>query len=174
MTHRPYPDPDRALHQLKRGRIPEPPRCPACAHPVNRHAIEDGQRVCRWAPGPISCRDCAELYARVPGLAAIAALSRALAYGTGPQVLIVDPGGTGDRTTVRAVPEPAWRAGRDFEAQMDRLVAQVSQTGKTAITAAMAERAVKAGEHVHVVGRDGIRCVNGDPTCSRWSKGQIR
>ncbi|WDO09933.1 hypothetical protein ME763_32100 [Streptomyces murinus] len=172
MTYRPAPDVNRALHQLKRSQLPEPPRCPVCAHSVLRHATEGERPVCSAGQGLVSCRDCAE--SCTPAVAAIANLGRVLAYGVDRLVLIVDPGGTRDRTAVRAVPEPAWRAGRDFEAQMDRLVAQVRQTGKTAITAAMAERAVKAGEHVHVVGRDGIRCVNGDPACSLWSKGEVR
>ncbi|MGP4085469.1 hypothetical protein [Streptomyces sp. KR55] len=44
------------------------------------------------------------------------------------------------------------------------------QTGKAAITAAIVDEAVKAGEHVHVAGRDGVRCAGGDDACSVPSK----
>lgn len=39
------------------------------------------------------------------------------------------------------------------------------KTGRTAVTTALAAQAVKAGEHVHVAGTDGIRCAGGDDTC---------
>jgi hypothetical protein len=39
------------------------------------------------------------------------------------------------------------------------------RTGKTAITAAIVDQAVKAGEHVHVTTRRGVRCHGGDGDC---------
>ncbi|MEI5520685.1 hypothetical protein WB388_08725 [Streptomyces brasiliscabiei] len=40
------------------------------------------------------------------------------------------------------------------------------RTGRTAITAAIVDQAVKADHHVHVAGRDGVRCYGGAPACS--------
>ncbi|MCI3277503.1 hypothetical protein [Streptomyces cylindrosporus] len=39
-------------------------------------------------------------------------------------------------------------------------------TGKAAIIEAIVDQAVKAGEHVHVAGHDGVRCAGGDDTCT--------
>ncbi|MEV6791277.1 hypothetical protein AB0M87_04580 [Streptomyces sp. NPDC051320] len=41
--------------------------------------------------------------------------------------------------------------------------------GKSAITAALTKEAVAAGEHVHVAGRDGMRCAGGDDDCTTLS-----
>lgn len=131
MSHRPYPDVDRARHQLERGHAPEPPRCPACTHFVSRHALEDGQPVCTRGQGLISCRDCAELWARTPAVAALVNFGIAFRHGTGRHVLTEQP----------------------------------RRTGKTATTAAIVDEAVKAGEHVHVAGRDGTRCAGGEAAC---------
>ena len=56
------------------------------------------------------------------------------------------------------------------EWQKRLVTAAAKQTGKTAITTAIVDQAVKAGHHVHVAGRDGVRCVGGDPACSQPSK----
>ncbi|MEU8906995.1 hypothetical protein [Streptomyces mirabilis] len=40
------------------------------------------------------------------------------------------------------------------------------QIGKSAIVAAITDQAVKAGEHVHVATRRGVRCAGGDSDCS--------
>lgn len=40
------------------------------------------------------------------------------------------------------------------------------QAGRSGITAAIVDQAVKAGEHVHVAGRDGVRCLGSDGTCT--------
>lgn len=40
------------------------------------------------------------------------------------------------------------------------------RTGRAALSAAIAEQAVKDGEHVHVAGRDGVRCAGGDAECA--------
>ncbi|MET7776299.1 hypothetical protein ABZU94_10520 [Streptomyces mirabilis] len=48
-----------------------------------------------------------------------------------------------------------------------RLVtATAKQTGKAAIVAAITDQALKAGEHVHVATRRGVRCAGGDEACS--------
>lgn len=61
-----------------------------------------------------------------------------------------------------------------LEAAFSRLgrafTARPRQTGKAAITAAIADQAVNAGERVHVASRDGVRCAGGDLTCSLPSK----
>ncbi|MET9122986.1 hypothetical protein [Streptomyces sp. NPDC004528] len=121
MNYRPYPRVRRALHQLERGRVPAPPCCPICDHPVNRHAIEDGQRVCTQGLGRISCRDCAELRARMPAVAGITSFAMAWHHGTGRRILVEHP----------------------------------RRSGKAAIVEAILDQAVKAGEVVHVAGRDG-------------------
>lgn len=41
------------------------------------------------------------------------------------------------------------------------------RSGRTAITTAITDQAVKDGEHVHVATRDGIRCAGGDDDCTR-------
>ncbi|MEW2250417.1 hypothetical protein AB0907_24120 [Streptomyces sp. NPDC006975] len=128
MNYRPYPSAARALAQVKRGRIPEAEPCRVCGHRVDRHAIEDGERVCTRGAGLISCRDCAELWARMPASAALLEFGRVFRFGSRPQVLTEHP----------------------------------RRTGKTAITAALTDQAVTAGAHVHVAGRDGVRCAGGD------------
>lgn len=129
MNYRPYPNRDRALAQVERR--PEPPRCPICDHPVNRHALEGEQRVCTRGQGLISCRDCAELRARIPTVAALMEFGRAMKYGTHHRLLVTQP----------------------------------RRAGKTTIVKAIADQAAKAGEHVHVATRDGVRCAGGDPAC---------
>jgi hypothetical protein len=74
--YRPYPNTDRALRQVQRH--PEAPACPACHHPVAVHATEAGERVCTRGEGRISCRECAELWARMPAIAALADFGRIL------------------------------------------------------------------------------------------------
>lgn len=132
MNHRPYPRVDRAVHQAERGRVPDPPRCLICNHFVNRHALEDGQRVCSLGEGPISCRDCAELWARTPAVAGLMNFGMMLRHGSGRRAIIEHP----------------------------------RKTGKSAIVAAITDQAVKAGEHVHVATRRGVRCAGGDDACS--------
>ncbi|MFJ2719399.1 hypothetical protein [Streptomyces sp. NPDC087437] len=132
MNHRPYPRVDRARHQVERGRAPEPTRCPACNHFVSRHALEDGQPVCTRGKGLVSCRDCAELWARMPASAAMLEFGRILRHGSARLVLVEHP----------------------------------RRAGKTAAAAAVVDQAVKAGGHVHVAGRDGVRCAGGDDACS--------
>lgn len=92
MNYRPYPDIDRALAQLERGRAPEP------QHPFLAW-IDEHLRT---------------------GLA-------------------------------------DW--------QKPLVVAAAKRTGKSAITAAIVDQAVKAGEHVHVDTRRGVRCHGGDGGC---------
>jgi hypothetical protein len=55
-----------------------------------------------------------------------------------------------------------------FHETMRRLTEALGprRTGKAAITAAVVDAAVKAGEHVHVAGRDGVQCAGGDDDCS--------
>ncbi|SMF86396.1 hypothetical protein [Streptomyces sp. Amel2xC10] len=45
---------------------------------------------------------------------------------------------------------------------LNRTLTWPKHAGKSAITAAIADQAVKAGQHVHVAGRDGVRCHGGD------------
>ncbi|MFD1656975.1 hypothetical protein ACFSL4_01675 [Streptomyces caeni] len=92
MNYRPYPDVNRALHQARRGRLPQTPE-PRLWNPVATTAHDLGEAL-----------------------------------------------------------RAAFKHPR--------------RTGKTAITAAIAEQAVKAGEHVHVAGRDGMRCAGGDDACT--------
>lgn len=87
MNYRPYPATQRALNQLERGRAPEPTRCPICDHPVHHHATENGQPVCSRGRGLISCRDCAELWARMPAVAGLVDFGIALRHGTGPHLI---------------------------------------------------------------------------------------
>ncbi|WP_435244936.1 hypothetical protein [Streptomyces tendae] len=103
MNFRPYPDPDRALAQVKRGRLPEP-----------RSALFV------WIDEHIA-----------------------------PEVQLTD----WQRAFVKAFP------------------GLVRRTGKTAITEAIVDQAVKAGEHVHVAGHDGVRCAGGDDACPVPGKG---
>lgn len=111
MNHRPYPRRGRALAQVARGRVPEPPLCPLCQHPVPRHASEDGQPVCTRGQGRISCRDCAELWARMPMVAAMANFGIAFHHGTEPHRLVVEqPRKAGKLAVVRAVVVQTWRA----------------------------------------------------------------
>ncbi|MEU9208521.1 hypothetical protein AB0D27_11345 [Streptomyces sp. NPDC048415] len=44
-------------------------------------------------------------------------------------------------------------------------LSHAKRTGKSAITAAIVDEAVLAGEHVHIAGRDGMRCAGGDQAC---------
>ncbi|MEV6296259.1 hypothetical protein AB0M41_38890 [Streptomyces sp. NPDC051896] len=101
MNYRPYPEADRALAQVKRGRLPELPRPPVIASLAQLQAyVESGE------------------FAR-----------RMLAIG------------------------------ETFSAVLAR------RSGKSAITAAIVDQPVKAGEHVHVAGRDGVRCAGRDQAC---------
>lgn len=40
------------------------------------------------------------------------------------------------------------------------------RTGRSALTAALVDQAVKAGEHVHIASLDGVRCVGEGQTCA--------
>lgn len=111
MSYRPYPRVRRALHQQARGRVPAPPCCPICDHPVNRHALEERQRVCTRGPGRISCRDCAELWARMPAAAAFANFGMMLRHGSGRQALNEHPRKAGKSAIVAAIVEQAVNAG---------------------------------------------------------------
>lgn len=132
MNHRPYPDTARALAQVKRARLPAPPSCPICFHPVTRHATDDGQPVCTRGPGLVACRDCAEAWARTPAVAVLMEFGRTVRYGTGRQMLVIEP----------------------------------RRAGKTAAVRAITEQAVKAGAHVHVASRGGVRCAGGAPNAA--------
>ncbi|MFF8406932.1 hypothetical protein ACF06P_35555 [Streptomyces sp. NPDC015684] len=115
MSHRPYPHVYRALAQVERGRLPKPPLCPICKHPVCHHASEAGRPVCTRGPGLIACRDCAELRARTPDAAALVDFGRALFYGTTRRYLLVEePRRTGEPVLVHAVIGPAMKAGGVF------------------------------------------------------------
>jgi hypothetical protein len=99
VNYRPYPDVDRALNQVERGRLPEPPS-PLLAW------IDEAMaplRLTDWQKAFVEC----------------------------------------------------WA-----EISLPKL------NGRSTITAALADQAVKAGEHVHVAGRDGMRCAGGDDTCA--------
>lgn len=111
MNHRPYPMVDRTLHQLARGRVPDPPRCPTCDHFVNRHALEDGQRVCSLGTGLIPCRDCAELWARSPALAGFMTFGMILRAGSGRRVLAEHPRRAGKSAIVAAIADQAVQDG---------------------------------------------------------------
>ncbi|MFJ8348964.1 hypothetical protein ACIQ9J_21910 [Streptomyces sp. NPDC094153] len=112
MNHRPYPNADRARHQVERGRVPEPTRCPVCDHHVSRHALEDGQPVCTRGKGPVSCQDCAELWARMPAVAAMAEFGRTLRHGAVRLVLVDHPRRAGKSAAAAAVADQAVKAGR--------------------------------------------------------------
>ncbi|MFJ1653492.1 hypothetical protein ACIOC2_19305 [Streptomyces sp. NPDC088337] len=112
MNHRPYPNADRARHQVERGRAPEPTRCPVCDHHVSRHALEDGQPVCTRGKGPVSCQDCAELWARMPAVAAMAEFGRTLRHGTARLVLVDHPRRAGKSAAAAAAVDQAVKAGR--------------------------------------------------------------
>ncbi|MFF3884068.1 hypothetical protein [Streptomyces sp. NPDC001914] len=112
MSHRPYPRRGRALAQVERGRVPEPPLCPICQHPVPRHATEEGHPVCTRGQGPISCRDCAELWARMPMVAAMANFGIAFHHGAEPHRLVVEqPRRAGKSAVVRAIVDRALKTG---------------------------------------------------------------
>lgn len=53
---------------------------------------------------------------------------------------------------------------REWVSALARL-SHPKRTGKSAITAAIVDEAVLAGEHVHIAGRDGMRCAGGDQAC---------
>ncbi|MFF0597888.1 hypothetical protein [Streptomyces antibioticus] len=110
MGHRPYPDADRALHQVERGRVRP-------YHYVRR--LPDGM--------------IAETH--------------------------IFPNTYAFQQAMRRLRETTERTFQRLAVQHAR------QTGKSAITAAIADQAVKAGQHVHVAGRDGVRCHGGDSTC---------
>lgn len=103
MNYRPFPDVDRALAQVQRGRVPEPPSL-----------------MLAWIEAAI-----------------------------GPR------------------PLPEWQRAW-LNAHL--AVNQPKRTGKSAIAEAITNAAVKAGHHVHVAGRDGVRCAGEDDTCSLPSK----
>ncbi|WP_329214844.1 hypothetical protein OG352_05325 [Streptomyces sp. NBC_01485] len=110
MNYRPYPDADRALHQVKRGRV-------RAYHYVRQ--LPNGM--------------IAETHI-FPNTERLMRAFRAVSESTG-QVL-------------------------------QRIAVQhARQIGKTALIAAAAEEAVKAGEHVHVATRRGVRCAGGDEGC---------
>ncbi|MFF9097585.1 hypothetical protein ACF1AX_31240 [Streptomyces sp. NPDC014802] len=106
MNYRPYPDAERAIAQVKRGRVPEPPKPPM---------IRTFEEFMLYV-------DSGEFQRRVQAI--------------------------GESVATVLARNQARRGGKD------------------AITAAITDQAVKAGEHVHVAGRDGVRCAGGDPTCS--------
>lgn len=173
MNYRPYPDIDRALAQIERGRVPVPPLCPICHHRVDRHATEDGRPVCTHGQGLISCRDCAELWGRDPAIASLINLGRAFgrvpfrhAIGD-PLPSLVHPLAlsVGGRSIAEAgISREAARMRAETAGQAS--IEYPRRTGKTAIVRAIVDEAVKAGEHVHVAGRDGTRCAGGDADCA--------
>ncbi|WP_416976693.1 hypothetical protein [Streptomyces sp. T028] len=125
MNYRPYPDADRARHQVERHH----PRVVVTIQPDGRAFGEALRR----------------LFAALPTAGAFAANATA---------------------SSRSVEQAA----TDAEALRQATIEHPRRTGKTTITAAIAERVVEVGEHVHVTTRDGLRCAGGDPTCSAASK----
>lgn len=111
MNHRPYPRRGRALAQVQRSRLPEPPLCPICTHPVLRHALEDGQRVCSLGEGKVACRACAELEARSPSMAGFLNFGMLWRNGAGRWVLVGQPRQAGKSALVAAVTQQAVKAG---------------------------------------------------------------
>jgi len=76
-NRRPYPSSDRARRQIARAAYVQP--CGVCEHPLIRHPVEDGQRVCTHGEGfRVSCPECAEIWARTPALAAVQNFARVL------------------------------------------------------------------------------------------------
>ncbi|WP_431966079.1 hypothetical protein [Actinacidiphila sp. bgisy160] len=87
-NRRPRPSVERAHHQIER--VAHVRTCSRCHHPVLSHAIEDGVRVCSRGEGVrISCADCAETWARMPAVTAMANLARVLS--TPPRVASLEP-----------------------------------------------------------------------------------
>ncbi|MGW0578321.1 hypothetical protein ACWD25_20650 [Streptomyces sp. NPDC002920] len=127
MNYRPYPDADRALHQVERHH----PRVVVTLH-ADIRAFEDALR---------------KVAERMPASGAFAAnadaLSRAFAK-------------------MGADAESARRA----EALGQSAPEHPRRAGRNAITAAIVAQAVKAGQHVHIADRDGVRCVGGDGQCT--------
>lgn len=88
--------------------------------------------MCSLSGGLVSCRDCAELWARSPAVAGLMNFGMIFRNGSGRRVLVEHP----------------------------------RKAGKSAIVTAVTDQAVKAGEHVHVATRRGVRCAGGDGACS--------
>jgi hypothetical protein len=65
MGHRPRPDADRALHQIRRAAYL--PTCSWCRHAVVAHDVRGGQRVCTRGHEEPSCRDCRAIRDALPG-----------------------------------------------------------------------------------------------------------
>jgi hypothetical protein len=110
MNHRPYPRRGRALAQVERGRVPDPPLCPICAHPVLRHALEDGQRVCSLGEGTVACRACAELEARSPAMAGFLNFGMLWRSGAGRWALVEQPRQAGKTAIVTPITQQAVKA----------------------------------------------------------------
>ncbi|MFF0139698.1 hypothetical protein ACFYRN_24995 [Streptomyces sp. NPDC005227] len=157
MNHRPYPRVDRSLEQVVRGRVPEPPRCPICNHPVNRHALDEGQRVCTRGQGLISCRDCAEVWARTPALAGILNFGILWRHGAGRQVLVEHPQRSGKAAIIAAIVDEAVKAGHHVHvASRERAPLFGAASNATTFSRAVGRAGVAAESaeaHSHAAGR---------------------
>ncbi|MFF9238409.1 hypothetical protein ACF1AY_15950 [Streptomyces sp. NPDC014776] len=100
MSYRPYPNVDRALAQVERGRVPEPPRPPLRSFEEFAFYLQSGEFQKR-------------MQAIAESVAAVLARN------------------------------------------------QARRGGKAAITTALTDQAVKAGEVVHIATRRGLRCAGG-------------
>lgn len=138
MNYRPYPDVDRALAQVERGRVrpyhyirQRPDGVIEETHIFSTTVLADFSRAMerlREQPDVRPLRDALRmLTTRMPSSADIAANASAVSQF---------------------------------------LAAQPRRTGRTAIMCAITDETVKAGEHVHVAGRDGVRCASGDAGCN--------
>ncbi len=87
-NRRPYPRLDRARRQIERVARLRP--CPMCQHPEREHAVEGEHRVCSRGEGVrISCRVCAEFWARMPVVAAFTEFARVLSTPPRPSSFVL-------------------------------------------------------------------------------------
>lgn len=134
MNYRPYPDVDRALHQVQRARVRP-------YHYIRQ--LPDGT--------------IAETH--IFPTAALAGLAAAMRSA-------------GRFTRSRASQPTGALAWIDEHLNLDlapwqrQFLNEPRRTGKSALTAAIVDQAVKAGEHVHVAERSGFRCLGSDGTCT--------
>lgn len=78
----------RARHQIARATRMRP--CPVCGHPERAHAFEGEHRVCSRGEGyRLSCAECAELWARMPAVAALNEFARVLSLPPRPRPPVV-------------------------------------------------------------------------------------
>ena len=138
MNYRPYPDAERALAQIERGRVrpyhyvrQRPDGVIEETHIFSTDRLADFARAMERLHTALDVRTLREslrmLTTRMPSSADVAANASDVS-----RVLAVQP----------------------------------RQNGRTAIVRAIADQAVKDGQHVHIAGRDGVRCAGGDPGCT--------